>query len=94
MEKPVSLKPEHIRDEKVKVLQSVLPIKLDEVVLGQYDGYKDDPTVSPNSNTPTFATVILRIHNERWEGDGRKIEEKEGSSKEERIDIGEASKEN
>ncbi|KAG0456566.1 hypothetical protein HPP92_024354 [Vanilla planifolia] len=68
MEKPVSLKPEHIRDEKVKVLQSVLPIKLDEVVLGQYDGYKDDPTVSPNSNTPTFATVILRIHNERWEG--------------------------
>ncbi|PKU87024.1 glucose-6-phosphate 1-dehydrogenase, cytoplasmic isoform isoform X1 [Dendrobium catenatum] len=68
MEKPVSLKPEHIRDEKVKVLQSVLPIKLEEVVLGQYDGYKDDQTVSPNSNTPTFATVILRIHNERWEG--------------------------
>ncbi|PKA55507.1 Glucose-6-phosphate 1-dehydrogenase, cytoplasmic isoform [Apostasia shenzhenica] len=68
MEKPVSLKPEHIRDEKVKVLQSVQPIKLEDVVLGQYDGYKDDPTVSPNSNTPTFASVILRIHNERWEG--------------------------
>ncbi|WOL01337.1 glucose-6-phosphate 1-dehydrogenase, cytoplasmic isoform-like [Canna indica] len=68
MEKPVSLKPEHIRDEKVKVLQSVLPIKLEEVVLGQYDGYKDDPTVADSSNTPTFATVILRIHNERWEG--------------------------
>lgn len=68
MEKPISLKPEHIRDEKVKVLQSVNPISLDEVVLGQYDGYKDDSTVSNNSNTPTFATVILRIHNERWEG--------------------------
>ncbi|KAL0377338.1 UNVERIFIED_CONTAM: Glucose-6-phosphate 1-dehydrogenase, cytoplasmic isoform [Sesamum radiatum] len=68
MEKPVSLKPEHIRDEKVKVLQSVVPIKDEEVVLGQYQGYKDDPTVPNDSNTPTFATVILRIHNERWEG--------------------------
>ncbi|KZV57461.1 glucose-6-phosphate 1-dehydrogenase, cytoplasmic isoform [Dorcoceras hygrometricum] len=102
MEKPISLNPEHIRDEKVKdvlskqerilkiplsssmvpltcfvlpaclsatqVLQSVLPIKDEEVILGQYDGYKDDPTVPDNSNTPTFATVVLRIHNERWEG--------------------------
>ncbi|KAL8043763.1 hypothetical protein ABFX02_08G006300 [Erythranthe guttata] len=68
MEKPVSMKPEHVRDEKVKVLQSVVPIKDEEVVLGQYQGYKDDPTVPDNSNTPTFATVILRIHNERWEG--------------------------
>ncbi|XP_052197038.1 glucose-6-phosphate 1-dehydrogenase, cytoplasmic isoform [Diospyros lotus] len=68
MEKPVSLRPEHIRDEKVKVLQSVLPIKDEEVVVGQYEGYRDDPTVPDNSKTPTFATVILRIHNERWEG--------------------------
>ncbi|KAJ0433193.1 putative glucose-6-phosphate dehydrogenase (NADP(+)) [Helianthus annuus] len=68
MEKPVSLKPEHVRDEKVKVLQSVLPIEDNEVVLGQYEGYTDDPTVPDNSNTPTFATMVLRIHNERWEG--------------------------
>uniref|UniRef100_A0ACD5YMT5 Uncharacterized protein n=1 Tax=Avena sativa TaxID=4498 RepID=A0ACD5YMT5_AVESA len=68
MEKPVTLSPEHIRDEKVKVLQSVDSIKHDEVVLGQYDGYKDDPTVPNESNTPTFASVVLRVHNERWEG--------------------------
>ncbi|XP_071712999.1 glucose-6-phosphate 1-dehydrogenase 6, cytoplasmic-like [Rutidosis leptorrhynchoides] len=68
MEKPVSLKPEHIRDEKVKVLQSILPIKDEEVVIGQYEGYRDDPTVPNDSNTPTFATMVLRIHNERWEG--------------------------
>uniref|UniRef100_A0A0E0NHE0 Glucose-6-phosphate 1-dehydrogenase n=1 Tax=Oryza rufipogon TaxID=4529 RepID=A0A0E0NHE0_ORYRU len=68
MEKPVSLKPEHIRDEKVKVLQSVTPIKHDEVVLGQYDGYKDDSTVPDDSNTPTFASLVLRVNNERWEG--------------------------
>lgn len=52
----------------VQVLQSVLPIKDEEVVLGQYEGYRDDPTVPNHSNTPTFATVVLRIHNERWEG--------------------------
>lgn len=68
MEKPISLKPENIRDEKVKVLQSVMPIKDEEVVLGQYDGYTEDPTVPDNSNTPTFATIVLRVHNERWEG--------------------------
>ncbi|KAI3716963.1 hypothetical protein L1987_68216 [Smallanthus sonchifolius] len=66
MDKPVSLKPEHVRDEKV--LQSVLPIEDSEVVLGQYEGYTDDPTVPDKSNTPTFATMVLRIHNERWEG--------------------------
>ncbi|KAF3779648.1 Glucose-6-phosphate 1-dehydrogenase cytoplasmic isoform [Nymphaea thermarum] len=68
MEKPISLSPENIRDEKVKVLHSVLPIEDEDVVLGQYEGYKDDPTVSKNSNTPTFATVVLRVQNERWEG--------------------------
>ncbi|KAI3970320.1 hypothetical protein MKX01_023967 [Papaver californicum] len=68
MEKPISLKPEHIRDEKVKVLQSVMPISNEEIVLGQYEGYTADPTVSDHSNTPTFATMIMRIHNERWEG--------------------------
>jgi len=46
----------------------VIPIKDEEVVLGQYEGYRDDPTVPNDSNTPTFATTILRINNERWEG--------------------------
>lgn len=55
----------------IQVLQSVLPIKDEEVVLGQYEGYKDDPTVPENSNTPTFATAILHIHNERWEGSNK-----------------------
>lgn len=45
-----------------------MPIAPEEVVLGQYDGYRDDPTVPDGSSTPTFATVVLRIHNERWEG--------------------------
>lgn len=31
-------------------------------------GYLDDPTVPPGSNTPTFATAVLRVANERWDG--------------------------
>ncbi len=37
-------------------------------MLGQYEGYKDDPTVPKDSSTPTFASIILRIKNERWDG--------------------------
>ncbi|KAL4293144.1 hypothetical protein AHAS_Ahas18G0098700 [Arachis hypogaea] len=65
MERPVSLNPEHIRDERVKFLESVVSISDAEVVLGQYEGYRDDLTVPDDSNTPTFAAVILRIHSER-----------------------------
>ncbi|KAJ7545096.1 hypothetical protein O6H91_09G107200 [Diphasiastrum complanatum] len=68
MEKPVSLSPEHVRDEKVKVLRAIEPIQNKDVVLGQYDSYRDDPTVSRDSRTPTFAAVVVRINNERWDG--------------------------
>lgn len=32
------------------------------------EGYRDDKTVPPNSNTPTYASMVLYINNERWEG--------------------------
>eukprot|EP00611_Tribonema_gayanum_P002468 TRINITY_DN1183_c0_g1_i2.p1 TRINITY_DN1183_c0_g1~~TRINITY_DN1183_c0_g1_i2.p1 ORF type:complete len:524 (-),score=161.99 TRINITY_DN1183_c0_g1_i2:480-2051(-) len=65
-----------IRDAKVEVLQSIAPIDLNEVVLGQYvaakdgskPGYLDDETVPKESVTPTFATVVLRVNNRRWDG--------------------------
>ena len=64
---------------QVKVLKSVRPIQLDEVVLGQYVGnplgkgdetlgYLDDETVPKGSRTPTFAMAVLYIRNERWDG--------------------------
>eukprot|EP00760_Papus_ankaliazontas_P030223 PhM_4_TR4670/c0_g1_i1/m.35745/K00036/G6PD, zwf; glucose-6-phosphate 1-dehydrogenase len=76
MEPPKSLDPEQIRDEKVAVLRCVDPLKLEDTVLGQYaanpnsgkPGYLDDPTVPAGSNTPTFATTVLNIHNDRWHG--------------------------
>ena len=35
------------------------------VLGGVVPGYLDDPTVPKGSKTPTFATCVLRIHNER-----------------------------
>jgi len=78
MEKPASVHPDDIRDEKVKVLKCIQPLSLDDVVLGQYVGnpdgtgdellgYCDDKTVPVGSTTPTFATAVLKINNERWD---------------------------
>lgn len=55
-----------------QVLRCIKPVTLDNVVLGQYTaaggnpGYLDDPTVPPNSKTPTFASMVLYIDNDRW----------------------------
>jgi glucose-6-phosphate 1-dehydrogenase len=82
MEPPVAVTGEDqessnfVRNEKVKVLNCIAPVKLEDCVLGQYlaaeDGsepaYVDDPTVPQDSVTPTFATVVLRIKNPRWDG--------------------------
>lgn len=72
MDEPENFTPEAIRDAKVKLLRSVRPISKDHVLLGQYaaangkPGYKDDETVPKDSNTPTFAAIVLHIDNERW----------------------------
>ncbi|KAL1187618.1 Glucose-6-phosphate 1-dehydrogenase 3 [Cardamine amara subsp. amara] len=78
METPVSLDAEDIRNEKVKVLRSMRPIQLEDVVIGQYKsqttggvtypGYTDDKTVPKGSLTPTFAAAALFIDNARWDG--------------------------
>ncbi|XP_020577283.1 glucose-6-phosphate 1-dehydrogenase, chloroplastic-like [Phalaenopsis equestris] len=78
METPVSLDAEDIRNEKVKVLRSMRPLQLDNVVIGQYKSHKkggvtypaytDDKTVPKDSLTPTFAAAALFIDNARWDG--------------------------
>nr|CEL78737.1 TPA: glucose-6-phosphate dehydrogenase, putative [Toxoplasma gondii VEG] len=76
MERPASLKDDDIRDEKVKVLKQMPPVKISETVLGQFTksvdgqlpGYTDDDTVPKDSKTPTFCTCVLWINNERWSG--------------------------
>jgi glucose-6-phosphate 1-dehydrogenase len=68
MEPPVSLDPDRLRDEKVRVLRSIRPIRPNEVVLGQYVGYRNEEGVAPSSQTPTSAALRVEIDNWRWAG--------------------------
>ena len=68
MEPPRSFEAEAIRDEKVKVLRAVRPLEPADVVLGQYEGYRDEPGVRPDSTTETFFAARLFIDDWRWEG--------------------------
>lgn len=82
MEPPVSLDPETIRDEKVKLLKAVQPLNLQiedgDVVRARYSdglvnggkvtGYIDEEGVPRDSSTETYAAMRMSINNWRWEG--------------------------
>jgi glucose-6-phosphate 1-dehydrogenase len=68
MEPPVRDDSESIRDEKVKVLKAIPPLTADDVVHGQFRGYRSEKGVSPESRTETFAAVRLRVDSWRWRG--------------------------
>ena len=82
MDRPVSLEPEDIRDAKLKVLRQVRRVDpAADAVAGQYvapagdsagssssKGYLEQSFVKPDSKSPTFAMVVLRIKNEQWDG--------------------------
>jgi len=59
-----------VRDAKVEVLSRIRPPSYpDDCVLGQYEGYPNDPTVeNKNTVTPTYAAVRLYVDNDRWMG--------------------------
>lgn len=68
MEPPTSLDSESISEEKNKVFRSMLPLDPVDVVRGQYQGYRDEPGVSPESKTETFVALEAHIDNWRWAG--------------------------
>ena len=68
MEPPTSLAPEPITDEKNKVFRSLQPLDPKQVVRGQYEGYRDEPGVDPNSSTETFVALRCELDNWRWNG--------------------------
>jgi glucose-6-phosphate 1-dehydrogenase len=68
MEPPTSLTAKSLRDEKVKVFETLRPLNPAHAVYGQYQGYLDEPGVSPTSQTETFAAVRVEIDNWRWAG--------------------------
>ncbi len=82
MEPPVAFDAESIRDEKVKVLKALRPIKPEqagtETIRGQYGignigrnavaGYRQEPNVKPDSSTETYVAVRAFVDNWRWSG--------------------------
>jgi glucose-6-phosphate 1-dehydrogenase len=83
MEPPVSLDPESIRDEKVKVLKAAQPLKLEplehaDVVRARYTeglvggkrvpGYLHEADIPADSTTDTYAALRVMINNWRWKG--------------------------
>ncbi len=68
MEPPVSDHPDALRDERFKTLKAVRTLTAKDVVRGQYEGYRDEPGVAPDSQTETFAAVRLEVDSWRWAG--------------------------
>jgi glucose-6-phosphate 1-dehydrogenase len=68
MEPPASFDADALRNEKVKVLSSLLPVKPEDIVVAQYRGYQQTPKVAPGSTTPTFSALKLHLGNWRWQG--------------------------
>ncbi len=80
MEPPISFKADAVRDEQAKILHAITPLSPEDVltraVRGQYGpgmegadhvaGYREEPLVSPDSNTETFVALKLAIDNWRW----------------------------
>ena len=68
MEPPPRTDSESIRDEKVKVLKAIPPLKAEDVVRGQFRGYRNEKGVAPDSQIETFAALRLEIDSWRWKG--------------------------
>lgn len=82
MEPPVAFDANAVRDEKVKVIRAIRPIRgnavAEQVIRGQYAGgwvsgerkaaYREEINVSPNSPTETYVALKLFVDNWRWQG--------------------------
>ncbi len=68
MEPPAGHTAEAVRNEKFKVLDSILSLRPQDVVRGQYAGYQRVEGVAPRSTVETYAAVRLRVNTWRWAG--------------------------
>jgi len=68
MEPPVRADSESIRDEKVKVLKAIEPLRPDDVVRGQFRGFRGEAGVAADSRTETFAAILFEVNSWRWKG--------------------------
>ena len=68
MEPPVGADADALRDEKVKVFRATTSVDRAVVVRGQYDGYRDEAGVKPDSDVETYIALRLDIESWRWAG--------------------------
>lgn len=68
MEQPWSFSAEPLRNEVVKVFECIPPIDPKTVLRGQYEGYRSEPGVAPDSQTETFVAMRVEVNNSRWKG--------------------------
>ena len=68
MEPPNTLSAQALRTEKTKVFEAMPVIDVAHVVRGQYEGYRDEPGVAPDSDTETFVALRAEVDNWRWHG--------------------------
>jgi len=68
MESPANNDSESVRDEKVKVLKAIPPIKAGDLLRGQFRGYLDEKGVTPGSQIETYAVLRMQVKSWRWDG--------------------------
>jgi glucose-6-phosphate 1-dehydrogenase len=57
-----------VHDEKAKVFKAMRPLKPDDLVRGQYIGYRQEADVARRSDVETYCAVRLSIDSWRWDG--------------------------
>ena len=68
MEPPSDLYWESVRNEVGDVFRAIPPLRPEDVVRGQFVGYRQEPGVAPHSQVETFAAVRLQVSSWRWDG--------------------------
>src|ERR1035437_6185756 len=68
MDQPKSFTKEDLRDARAKVIASIRLAEGDSIVKGQYEGYRKEENVSPESQTETFVGMKLFVETDRFKG--------------------------
>jgi glucose-6-phosphate 1-dehydrogenase len=68
MDPPASLSAEHLQAAREQVIGCFRPIDPAEVVLGQFEGYRDLDGVAADSRMDTYVAARMWIDNDRWRG--------------------------
>jgi glucose-6-phosphate 1-dehydrogenase len=68
MEQPASMDADDLQSAREEVIGCFRPLDPAEVVLGQYDGYREVKGIAPDSTTDTFVAARMWVDNDRWRG--------------------------